>query len=90
VTGKTFQELLILYGLERSIYRVSISEFAESFTLKGGIFLYAVFSGNYARFTTDVDFLAEKTSNDLETMKSIFTSIFSIPADDPIHFDLDS
>ncbi len=39
-TGKTMQELFTLYGLERTIYRLSISKYKENFTLKGGIFLY--------------------------------------------------
>lgn len=38
-TDKTFQEALIIYGLERTIYRLPISEYASRFTLKGGIFL---------------------------------------------------
>ena len=65
-TGKTMQELLIAYGLERTIYGLSISKYNDNFTLKGGIFLYALFGGNYARATTDIDLKAEKISNDLE------------------------
>ena len=41
--GKTMQDKLVTFGLERAIYRLSISEYAERFTLKGGIFLYALF-----------------------------------------------
>ena len=37
--GRTMQDELVTYGLERAIYRLSISEYAERFTLKGGIFL---------------------------------------------------
>ena len=44
--GRTMQDELVTYGLERAIYRLSISEYAERFTLKGGIFLYALFDGN--------------------------------------------
>jgi len=51
--GRTMQDELVTYGLERSIYRLSISEYAERFTLKGGIFLYALFDGNFARATMD-------------------------------------
>lgn len=36
--GRTMQDELVTYGLERAIYRLSISEYAECFTLKGGIF----------------------------------------------------
>lgn len=30
-SGKTFQETLTAYGLERTVYRLSVSEFAERF-----------------------------------------------------------
>ena len=51
---KTFQETLVAYGLERTIYRLSISQYADRFTLKGGIFLYALFDGDFARATRDI------------------------------------
>ena len=56
--GKTFQEALTAYGLERTVYRLSVSEYVERFTLKGGIFLYALFEGEFARATRDIDLLA--------------------------------
>lgn len=31
--GKTFQEVLTAYGLERTVYRLSVSEYVERFTL---------------------------------------------------------
>ena len=34
-TGKTMQELLTAYGLERTIYRLSKSRYKEHFILKG-------------------------------------------------------
>ena len=89
-TGKTLQELYTVYGLERTIYRLSISKYKDNFTLKGGIFLYALFEGNYARATTDIDFLAQKISNELEDMKAVFTEIFSLEADDPLRYDLNT
>lgn len=87
-TGRTMQELLTAYGLERTIYRLSKSNYVDNFTLKGGIFLYAIFNGNYSRATTDIDLLAQKISNDEETIKRIFGEIFSLESDDPLHFDL--
>ena len=89
-TDKTIQELLIAYGLERTIFRLSKSKYASYFTLKGGIFLYAVFDGNYPRATTDIDLLAQKVSNDVEDIKAIFTDIFSLDVGDPLRYDLDS
>ena len=89
-TGKTVQELLTAYGLERTILRLSKSKYASCFTLKGGIFLYAVFDGNYSRATTDIDLLAQKVSNDVEDIKAVFTDIFSLDVGDPLRYDLDS
>ena len=60
------EQLLVTYGLERTIYRISISPYADKFTLKGGIFLYAVFDGDFVRMTTDIDLLAQGISNDVE------------------------
>lgn len=41
--GKTMQDKLLTFGIERTIYRLSVSPYAERFTLKGGIFLYALY-----------------------------------------------
>ena len=88
--GRTMQDELVTYGLERAIYRLSISGYAERFTLKGGIFLYALFDGNFARATVDIDLLAQHISNDAEEMKKVFQDIFSIKCDDALQFDLES
>ncbi len=89
-SGKTFQEALIAYGLERTIFRLSISEYKERFTLKGGIFLYALFDGEFARVTRDIDLLAKNMSNNVENLKKVFKSIFLIECDDALEFDLDT
>lgn len=89
-TGKTMQELLIAYGLERTIYRLSISEYLEKFTLKGGIFLYALYKGNYSRVTRDIDLLGARTPNNIDSLKNIFIDIFSIKCDDALVFDLNT
>ncbi len=88
--GHMLQEELTAYGLERTIYRISISEYVDKFTLKGGILLYALFGGNFTRATTDIDLLAQKTSNEVENIKKIFKEIFLIEVDDALHYDLDS
>lgn len=89
-SGRTMQDELVTYGLERTIYRLSISKYAEHFTLKGGIFLYALFDGNFARATMDIDLLAQHLANDAKKMKKVFSDIFSIECDDALRFDLDS
>ena len=89
-SGCTFQDALVYYGLERTIYRISISPYAGHFVLKGGIFLYAIFDRKYERATTDVDLLARRISNSAEEMKTVFRDIFSQDTDDTLAFDLDS
>lgn len=89
-TGKTMEEMLVVYGMERTIHRISKSRYVGNFTLKGGIFLYALFDGNFVRATTDIDLLAQKISNRIEDMHSVFAEIFSMDADDPLRFDLDT
>jgi len=88
--GLMLQEELTAYGLERTIYRISISKYVDKFTLKGGIFLYALFDGNFTRATTDIDLLAQKTNNEVENIKKIFKEIFLIEVDDALRYDLDS
>ena len=89
-SGCTFQEALTYYGLERTIYRISVSQYANHFVLKGGIFLYAIFGRNYERATTDVDLLARRISNSGEEMKRIFQEILSQKIDDALVFDHES
>lgn len=89
-SGKTFQEALTAYGLERTIYRLSVSEYVERFTLKGGIFLYALFEGEFARATRDIDLLARNMPNNVEYMKKVFEDIFSINSDDALQYNLDT
>ncbi len=87
-SGKTMQEALTAYGLERTIYRLSISEYMERFTLKGGVFLYALFDGEFARATSDIDLLAKNMPNNVEDMARVFEDIFSIQCDDALRYDL--
>lgn len=89
-SGCTFQDALVYYGLERTIYRISVSPYAGHFVLKGGIFLYAIFDRKYERATTDVDLLARRISNSAEEMKTVFRDIFAQDTDDALVFDLDS
>ncbi len=88
--GGTMQDKLITYALERSIYRLSISKYVNQFTLKGGIFLYALFDKKFARATMDIDLLAQRIPNDVEKMKEVFRDIFAIEYDDALRYDIDS
>lgn len=86
--GRTVQDVFTVYVLERILYRISISKFNKNFTLKGGVLLYGLYTDDFTRATIDIDLLGWKISNDSETLKSVFREILSLPADDPIRFDL--
>jgi len=88
--GRTVQDVFTIYVLERTLYRLSISEYANRFTLKGGILLYGIFTEDFARATTDIDLLGMNIDNEAENMKKVFEKILSIKADDPIVFDFDT
>ncbi len=88
IAGRTMQDMLMSYGLERTIYRISVSPYAEKFTLKGGVFLYALFDGTFARTTTDIDLLADSVHNNVENIKELFAEIFSVDIQDALYYDL--
>lgn len=64
---KQFDYLLTLYLIERLLYRISISEYADKFVLKGGVLLYIVLEEK-ARATKDIDMLARQLNNSLENV----------------------
>ncbi len=83
---KGFDFLLRQYFSERMIYRISISDYADNFILKGGLLLYTILD-NQARATMDIDFLARRINNSVDELTSIFRTISVIPSDDAIRFD---
>ncbi|MDA3847511.1 MAG: nucleotidyl transferase AbiEii/AbiGii toxin family protein [Vallitaleaceae bacterium] len=88
--GRLFRDELVAYCLERTIYRISISKYNENFTLKGGIFLYAIFEGEFSRATRDIDLLARELENEVEAMRKVFEEIFAIESDDAIKYKAES
>lgn len=88
--GKTLQDNLVSYAMERSIYRLSISKYSEHFVLKGGIFLYALFGREFPRATVDIDLLGQRVHNNPEEIAEIFREVFSIYADDALTYDMNS
>lgn len=84
--NKPFDYLLMHYFIERLLYRLSISDYADNFILKGGLLLYAMLD-NDARATRDIDFLARRIETVPEELTRIFTDICSIDADDAVRFD---
>lgn len=81
------QLLLSRYFQERLLYRLSVSEYKDSFILKGGALLYA-HDGFQARPTLDIDFVARRISNDAENIKGAFQKICQIECEeDGVMFD---
>jgi predicted nucleotidyltransferase component of viral defense system len=84
--AKDFNFLLLHYFIERLLYRLSISPYANNFILKGGLLLYAILDSR-GRATRDIDFLAENIKNVPDELVRIFTEIASIPVNDAVSFD---
>lgn len=84
--NKQFDYLLMLYFIERLLYRLSISKYSNSFVLKGGLLLYTILDEK-ARATKDVDFLARQIENTLEKIKEVFINICEIETDDAVILD---
>jgi len=83
--GKPFEELLVLYGLERFLFRLSQSVHKDNFTLKGGLLLIGM-GVPQARPTKDIDLLG-LISGDIEAISSTIQEIGSISSDDGMVYD---
>ena len=82
---RDFGLLLVNYGLERLIYRLSVSLYRDRFVLKGGM-LVAVWAINDDRTTRDADFLGFGELED-DKLKAAFADIMAIDGDDGLVFD---
>lgn len=86
--GVEFQNLLVRFGNERLLYRLSRSAYEKSFLLKGAA-LFAVWMGEPHRPTQDMDLLAYG-ENDIPTLENIFREICALEGEDGLEFSLDS
>lgn len=83
--GRPTDELLVLYILERFLYRLSISEHRDRLVLKGGMLLAAF---DERRPTGDVDLLARSIANDVDSISEVVRQILAVPAGDGVAFDV--
>ena len=84
--SRPFNELLQYYALERFLYRLSISKYADNFILKGAL-LFAVWRQSQIRSTVDIDLLG-KISNEPEAIINVFQDICKVKVEnDGIRFD---
>ena len=84
-----FNLVLTRYGLERLLYRLSISEHAPNFLLKGALLLQLWYGDNH-RPTRDADLLGFGPNDGPPTLVAVFRSISGLAVDDGIEFDPDS
>lgn len=82
--GRGTDELLVLYVLERFLYRVSISAHRDRLVLKGGMLLAAF---DERRPTRDVDLLGLAITNDSESVATLVAEISATEVDDGVVFD---
>jgi len=86
-----FNLILVRYATERFLYRLSISEYANQFVLKGGNLFIIWQNGMSFRPTVDSDFLFVGNASD-EHLKSVFVDVCQTTdyLEDGILFDSES
>lgn len=84
-TGENYNLLLSRFAIERLLYRLSVSPHAGSFVLKGAL-LFALWYDTPHRPTKDADLMGFG-ADDADTLRSIFTAICAIDADDGVRYD---
>lgn len=84
-TGENYNLLLSRFVIERLLYRLSVSPHAGSFVLKGAL-LFALWYDTPHRPTKDADLLGFG-ADDADTLRSTFTAICAIDADDGVQYD---
>lgn len=83
--GQAFDVVLVAFGLERFIYRLSVSAHRDRFVLKGGM-LVTLWTKDSGRFTRDIDFLSFGPEDEA-TLKKTIAEILAIDAEDGLAFD---
>ena len=86
---ENFQLTLTRYGLERLLYRIGDSEYADRFVLKGAM-LFAVWTEKIHRPTKDLDLLGYGDDS-AEELEAVFQQVCRVEVEpDGIDFDPDS
>jgi predicted nucleotidyltransferase component of viral defense system len=87
-TGQTFELVLTRYALERLLYRLSTSVYADRFVLKGAMLLTSWFTDPH-RATRDPDLLGFGDPSP-DAMVAAFKEILATDIDDGVEFDLNA
>lgn len=75
-TYRPFAEVLQYYAMERFLYRLSQSRYAEQFILKGAL-MFTVWQLSERRTTVDIDFLA-RCHNNVSKLENLLREICNI------------
>lgn len=78
--GIEFQRILVLYGLERLLHRISASDYRGEFILKGAMLLSLWFEEPYRR-TRDMDLLGSDEPS-TERFAAVFRELCTLPVQD--------
>jgi hypothetical protein len=84
--GRSFNELLPYYGMERFLYRLSRTPHGKRFVLKGALALEAM-EGQSPRATKDIDLLSRRSAGIPELVAMVRESMNVEVEDDGIRFD---
>jgi predicted nucleotidyltransferase component of viral defense system len=85
-SGRSFNEILQYYAIERLLYRLSISEYSELFILKGAL-MFNAWGLTNLRPTRDIDLLGH-TQNTIDSVLKIFQDLSKLEAQpDGLEFD---
>jgi predicted nucleotidyltransferase component of viral defense system len=89
--GLDMPGLLRRYAQERLLYRLSVSDHADSFCVKGGVLLSAYNAGELLRPTEDVDFNGFDREANINDLDEALREILMLPVDDDgVVFDVKS
>ena len=78
--GEDHQYVLMRYGVERLMYRLSQSRYAEDFIVKGAM-MFLVWAGTPYRPTKDLDLLAVGSAS-IERLADVFRELCAVPVVD--------
>ena len=87
-TGRSFELILTRYALERLLYRLGTSVYADRFVLKGAMLLTSWFTDPH-RATRDLDLLGFGAPSP-DAMVATFKEILATDIEDGVHFDLEN
>lgn len=86
-SAEPFELVLVRYAIERLLYRLSVSKYADRFVLKGAL-LFHVWGYENPRPTRDADLLGAGM-NDPQHLLGVFREICGLPAEDGTLYELD-